>query len=252
MELPHIAILGAMPEEIGQITSQIENKEEKFFGDLKIIQGIWINKPKNNKIRLSIAWSGWGKVSSARAATRIISSAFGDKIDLLIFTGVAGAVSDSLKQWDLVIPSSLFQYDVDARPFFDKFVIPAIAKDHISIEEKLISWAKITLIKALKDDPKLNIFGTVKIGKIATGDNFISDKNYLSNLKNQIPGLLAVEMEGAAVAQVAFQEQVPCLIIRTISDNADEDAATSFDIFLKEYKFKSWFIIESLLNNFSY
>ncbi len=251
MELPHIGILGAMPEEIGEITNQIENKKETFYGDLKIIQGIWINKIKKNKIRLTIAWSGWGKVSSARAATRIISSCFGNKIDLLLFTGVAGAVSDSLNQWDLIIPSSLFQYDMDARPFFERFVIPALDKDNISIDDKLINWSKNTLIKALSDEPKLNNFGSLKIGKIATGDKFISDKKYLSDLKNQIPGLLAIEMEGAAVAQVAFQEKVPCLIIRTISDSADEDAPSSFDIFLEEYKLKSWFIIESLLNNFS-
>jgi len=56
-------------------------------------------------------------------------------------------------------------------------------------------------------------------------------------------------MEGAAVAQVACQEKVPCVILRTISDSADEDAATSFDIFLKKYKLRSWLLIECLLKN---
>jgi len=95
----------------------------------------------------------------------------------------------------------------------------------------------------------LRDFGTINIGKIATGDKFISDREYLEEIKLQIPNLLAIEMEGAAVAQVAYQEKVPCVILRTISDSADEEAATSFDIFLKKYKLRSWLLIECLLKN---
>ena len=250
MNFKHVAILGAMPEEIGEITNQIHDKKEIFYGDLKVIQGTWNDVERKNKILISVAWSGWGKVSSARAATRIISSIYlGEKVDFLIFTGVAGAVSNTLRQWDIVIASKLIQYDIDARPFFEKFVIPAISKDHISIDDKLLKWTQSSLENSKKKDLNLRDFGTINIGKIATGDKFISDREYLEEIKLQIPNLLAIEMEGAAVAQVAYQEKVPFVILRTISDSADEEAATSFDIFLKKYKLRSWFLIECLLKN---
>jgi len=250
MEFKHVAILGAMPEEIGEIVNHIHDKKEIFYGDLKVIQGTWNDVERKNKILISVAWSGWGKVSSARAATRIISSInLGKKVDILIFTGVAGAVSNTLRQWDIVIASKLIQYDMDARPFFEKFVIPAISKDHISIDEKLLKWTQSSLQTSKEKDSNLRDFGSINIGKIATGDKFISDREYLEEIKLQIPNLLAIEMEGAAVAQVAFQEKVPCVILRTISDSADEDAATSFDIFLKKYKLRSWLLIECLLKN---
>ncbi len=250
MNFKHVAILGAMPEEIGEITNQIHDKKEIFYGDLKVIQGTWNDVERKNKILISVAWSGWGKVSSARAATRIISSIYlGEKVDFLIFTGVAGAVSNTLRQWDIVIASKLIQYDIDARPFFEKFVIPAISKDHISIDDKLLKWTQSSLENSKKKDLNLRDFGTINIGKIATGDKFISDREYLEEIKLQIPNLLAIEMEGAAVAQVAYQEKVPFVILRTISDSADEEAATSFDIFLKKYKLRSWLLIECLLKN---
>ena len=179
MNFKHVAILGAMPEEIGEITNQIHDKKEIFYGDLKVIQGTWNDVVRKNKILLSVAWSGWGKVSSARAATRIISSKnLGKKVDILIFTGVAGAVSNTLRQWDIVIASKLIQYDMDARPFFEKFVIPAISKDHISIDDKLLKWTQSSLENSKKKDLNLRDFGTINIGKIATGDKFISDREY--------------------------------------------------------------------------
>ena len=71
----------------------------------------------NNNLYVSFAWSGWGKVSAARAATRIIGFDFNNfPIEFLIFTGVAGAVNRNLKQWDIVIASELIQHDMDARP----------------------------------------------------------------------------------------------------------------------------------------
>ena len=67
-----------------------------------------------------------GKVSAARATTRLLSVKYNKvPIDLMIFTGVAGAVNNKLKQWDIVIADSLIQHDMDARPIYDKFVIPA-------------------------------------------------------------------------------------------------------------------------------
>ena len=82
-----------------------------------------------------MAWSGWGKVSAARAITRILASK--NKIDLIIFTGVAGAANNNLSQWDIVIAEEVIQHDMDARPIFEKFVLPPLNKAKLKSENFL-------------------------------------------------------------------------------------------------------------------
>ena len=129
----HIAILCAMPEEIGVAKENLANITERDFGDLKIFSGEWNkNKEFDKKIYISFAWSGWGKVSSARATVRMIALNHKNlPIDLLIFTGVAGSTNKIYKQWDIVIPNSLIQHDMDASPIFKKFVIPCLGSKEI-------------------------------------------------------------------------------------------------------------------------
>ena len=86
-------------------------------------------------------------------------------------------------------------------------------------------------------------------GLIATGDKFINDKNLLNDIQKDLDDLLAVEMEGAAVAQVAEQEGLPWLILRVISDSADESAKELFPKFIENYNKSSWIIIETLVSN---
>ena len=92
-----MGLLAAMPEELGEITKNLDNLKSKKFGDFEIFTGEWTND-FNKKILISVAWSGWGKVNAAYAATRIINEAEkkNHKLDLLIFTGVAGAIDKSL------------------------------------------------------------------------------------------------------------------------------------------------------------
>tara|TARA_B100001250_G_scaffold384439_1_gene379284 strand:- start:803 stop:1576 length:774 start_codon:yes stop_codon:yes gene_type:complete len=246
----HIGLLCAMPEEIGSTIGNLQNLSETNWGDLKIISGEWCESGSNSpSVYISAAWSGWGKVSAARAATRLLGQYFeGRAIDLLLFTGVAGAAKSALKQWDIVLPTELIQHDMDARPLFQKYVIPALNTGRIASIDKWVEWATT----ALKESVSKNFvehFGTVETGLIATGDRFIADKSLLENLSRELPGLCAVEMEGAAVAQVACQEKVPWLIIRVISDGADNSAAQTFNEFLKDYEKFSWNLIEVLLNN---
>ena len=115
----HIGVLGAMPEEIGSDLSHLQQLESEQHGDLTIHHGTWVEG-----IRLSLAWSGWGKVSAARAATRLLSSA--PDIDLLLFTGVAGAADPALKQWDVVLADAVVQHDMDSRPLFPRFTLSLI------------------------------------------------------------------------------------------------------------------------------
>ena len=245
----HIGLLAAMPEELGQILDNIEIIETNKYGDLEIFSGFWINQNKK-KILLTVAWSGWGKVSAARAATRLISNTFQNcKVDLLVFTGVAGAVNKKLKQWDVILSEAVIQHDMDVRPLFNKFVIPAIGEEQIKVKENLINYFYDVLEKKIRNK-KLSKFKSIHKGLIATGDMFISKKEKLNQLSQEIPNLLAVEMEGGAFAQVAHQENIDWIVIRVISDGANDNAELEFQEFLEKYQYKSWELIKIFLDSF--
>ena len=240
-----------MPEEIGSSIENLSNVSKTKYGDFEIISGTWCGNSKtNNNLYVSFAWSGWGKVSAARAATRIIGFDFNNfPIEFLIFTGVAGAVNRNLKQWDIVIASELIQHDMDARPLFEKYVIPSLNKKIIKANKTLLDLTFKSISEGLNNG-LLEIFGSVHKGLIATGDQFISENELAKKLSNDINQLLAVEMEGAAVAQVATQEKIPCQIVRVISDQADSASPSDFTEFMEEYIQSSAKLVKILLNNF--
>ena len=248
----HIGILCAMPEEVGFTLENLKNIETKTYGDLKIYSGDWCfsnstSKPFN--IHLSIAWSGWGKVSAARAATRLISHKFNKvKVDAIFFTGVAGAINSKLKQWDIIIPYELIQHDMDARPLFKKYEIPALKTVRIKSHKSINDWTLSTLKNSIKDG-SLKIFGNIYEGLIATGDKFISNKKDIEHISKEMEDLFAVEMEGASVAQVAKQEKIPFQIIRVVSDEANENSSEDFSKFLIKYNNHSAKLISALIEN---
>lgn len=249
----HIALLSAMPSEIGKTLDYIENRKEYKFGDLTIYQGrLRNNISEDFSIHLTIAWSGWGKVSAARACTRIISHVSKKlPIDIILFTGVAGAINTNLKQWDIIVADKVIQHDLDARPIFKKYEIPGINQEKLYSSSKWKSWVLNALNKA-KQNNKLEKFGKVSSGLIATGDRFISSKDEIKKISDELGNVEAVEMEGASVAQVAFQEKIPWIIVRVISDEADESAAKNFNQFLKLYEENSWNLINSILNDIEF
>ena len=239
----HLGLLGAMPEEIGSDLSYLTNLSSSIHGDLMIHKGSW-----NDQVHVSLAWSGWGKVSAARAATRLLASEH--SIDLLVFTGVAGAADPALSQWDVVLADAVVQHDMDARPLFPRFTLPALNQDRLQPQQTWFDWAKSALQEA-HSAGELEGFSRPSNGLIATGDRFIGDPAVLQALRDALPDLQAVEMEGAAVAQVAEQEGVPWLVLRVISDGADETAAQSFEDFVKRYEQQAWRLIEALLQRCS-
>ena len=247
----HIGILCAMQEEIGSTTKNLKNLSEKIYGDLKIFSGeLYYEQNDRTPLLISVAWSGWGKVSAARAATRLIGSPFKNQlIDLLIFTGVAGAANLSFNQWDIVIPNELIQHDMDARPLYEKHVIPALKKAKIKSSKSWVKWSTEVLKESIAKN-EIRPFLNVKNGLVATGDQFIASKLVIKTLSEALPGLSAVEMEGAAVAQVALQERIPWLVIRVISDGADNSAQKNFIDFLEKYKKCSWDLINALLKRY--
>lgn len=236
----HLGVLGAMPEEIGSDLSHLQQLRSEQHGDLTIHHGTW-----GEGIRLSLAWSGWGKVSAARAATRLLSSA--PDIDLLLFTGVAGAADPALRQWDVVLADAVVQHDMDSRPLFPRFTLPALNRAQLNPDTSWLTWASTALAQAAQAE-ELEGFGTPSTGLIATGDRFVGDTAVLDALREALPGLKAVEMEGAAVAQVAEQEGMPWLVLRVISDGADASAAQSFGDFIQMYDRRAWCLLQALLS----
>ena len=236
-----------MQEEIGITIDNLKNVTVTQYGDLKIYYGKLKKKvPNYESVNIILAWSGWGKVSAARAITRILAGKY--KIDFIIFTGVAGAANKNLNQWDVVIANEVIQHDMDARPIFEKFVLPPLKKAKLESDTFLNNWIFNSLTNSVKNG-NLNRFGIIKRGLIASGDSFISEESVIKKLSDELPNLEAIEMEGGAVAQVAEQEGVPWVIVRVISDSADVNSAKDFDQFLKDYVLSSWKLIDCFLQD---
>ena len=182
-----------------------------------------------------------GKVAAATTSTMLVEK-FG--VTHVLFTGVAGAGDPGVKVGDIVVADTLLQYDMDASPLFPRFEVPLTGLSHFASDQHLANTVAGAAAEFLGtgfdsviDEAERRFFGLVRPrvhrGLIASGDQFISSAAHINALGAQLPGLLAVEMEGAAVAQVCFELGVPFAVIRTISDNANEEAATDFMRFVK-------------------
>ena len=165
----------------------------------------------------------------------------------MIFSGVAGAVKDNLKKWDIIISDSVLQHDVDASPLFSRFVIPSLNKIKLFPDRYLVSNIYRYLLNE-KNNNNLKGFGNVYKGLIASGDMFISSEEKIKNLRKYFPDLFCVEMEGAAFGQVCYQEKVKWIVLRVISDAANESASNEFEEFVQKYKELSWSLIKVIIN----
>jgi adenosylhomocysteine nucleosidase len=206
----------------------IHGKREYFLGQLWEIDAVCV-------------LSRIGKVAAAMTATTLVEK-FG--VTHILFTGVAGAGSKSINVGDIVIAESLVQHDIDASPLFPRFEVPLTGQAHFLPDERLSLRLAGAAHAFVENDLEQAIDGAVRDefrlrqprvhrGLVASGDQFMNDRLRLEALGVALPGLIAVEMEGAAVAQVCHEMGLPFAVIRTISDNANEDAATDFMRFVK-------------------
>ncbi|MCC2960073.1 5'-methylthioadenosine/adenosylhomocysteine nucleosidase [Massilia sp. IC2-278] len=182
-----------------------------------------------------------GKVAAAMTATTLVEK-FG--VTHILFTGVAGAGDKTVQVGDIVVAESLVQHDMDASPLFPRFEVPLTGLTHFPADHqlgtRLVDAAHGFLDNDFDNaiDPReKTVFGLTRPrihrGLIASGDQFINDAQHINVLNAALPGLVAVEMEGAAVAQVCYELGLPFGVIRTISDNANENAAHDFMRFVK-------------------
>jgi len=230
-----IGIISAMQEEMQTLLDHLDNKISTVKGMRTYYSGKLFTKD------VVLVFSRWGKVASATTATQLIND---HPVDEIIFTGVAGAVNHKLEIGDIVIGNKLYQHDVDASPLFKKYEIPLLDKTFFetsaSRQEKLKSATETFLldynryINPIKSESFNISQPKLFVGNIASGDQFISSMESVSNLLKEIPEICCVEMEGSAVAQVCYEYKIPFSILRIISDKANNNAHIDFPKFAKE------------------
>lgn len=207
-----IGLMGAMDEEIALLLERVEGQNTVIHAGISFVTGQLHGK------EVVVCKSGVGKVNAA-ATTQVLVDRFG--ADTILFTGVAGAVHPELNIGDIVISSSCQQHDMDVTPLgFARGIIPYQDVSDFPADKKLIRLAEEACSKLCEDNNFI-------VGKVLSGDQFISDYDYVRELHETMDGA-CVEMEGAAVAQVCQMNGVPYVILRSMSDKADGTADVNF------------------------
>jgi adenosylhomocysteine nucleosidase len=183
--------------------------------------------------------SRMGKVAAATTATALIER-FG--VSQIIFTGAAGGLGDGVRVGDVVLASGFVQHDMDASPLFPRHEVPLYGRAQFDTDGPLSSRLAQAARAALAHPGQMlgadavAEFGLhaprLHHGLIASGDRFVATAAESAALRRALPAALAVEMEGAAVAQVCHDYGVPFAALRTISDRADDDAHVDFMRFI--------------------
>jgi adenosylhomocysteine nucleosidase len=221
-----LGIMGAMPEEVNKIIDAISEKEIIESGSRIYYKGKLYGQD------VVAVFSRWGKVAAATTATNLILEF---KVDRIIFTGVAGAISPDLNIGDIVVGQRLYQHDMDARPLMRRFEIPLTGKTSYEIPTQNVETIAQAVHNFLKNNKEFRrilskqsiLHPKMLTGDIASGDLFISSTVMKNALLRNLPSVACAEMEGAAVAQVCDDYGVPLVVVRVISDSADEEAHTS-------------------------
>ena len=209
-----IGIIGAMDVEVNGLVARLENKNSETVSGITFYTGDLLGK------RVVIAKCGIGKVFAATCAEAMIIK-YSPR--LIINSGVGGALAKDLSTGDIVIADKLCQHDMDTSPIGDPVgLVSGINRIWFETDER----AATILLDAAKE-LSLN----ARLGSIATGDRFVATKEVKDEIVNNF-GASACEMEGCAIAQVAFINNTPFVVVRAISDSADGEASMDYPTFL--------------------
>lgn len=238
MKRKKIGVIGAMNSEVAHLFDAMTDRTAEPVADLTFYRG---SIGGNDVI---VVRCGVGKVNAARCAQMLIDRYAPDYI---INTGIAGGVGDGLRVGDLVVGTELVQHDFDISSFgYAKGYISGIGNGKsASVFRSDAELTKAFLRTVCTFLPE----NRVHTGRIATGDLFVSDAEAKKRLKNDFSAL-AVEMEGCAIAQTAWVNDVPFLVVRALSDLADGTAASSFETFERETAELSARVIEAFIQAF--
>lgn len=229
-----VGLIGAMDEEVAILKEHMEQTDEQTKAGMKFIHGnLWGTETV-------VVTSGIGKVNIA-ICTQILIDLYG--VNTVINTGVAGSLNNALDIGDIVLSRCAQQHDMDVSPLGDPVgTIPRMDESIFPADETLITLAKSACEKA---NPDIHCH----IGKVVSGDQFIADGKKKEYLIQTFQGDCA-EMEGAAMAQVAYLNQIPFLIIRALSDKADNSGHMDYPVFAKQAIVHTVNLLEEMYRNF--
>ncbi len=239
-----IAIAAAMQQELGALLSAMPDEAPVVLGGREF----WLGHLDGQDV--VVVLSRIGKVAAAMTATLLVHEF---DAELAIFTGTAGGLHESARVGDVVVASALLQHDMDASPLFPRHEVPLYGTDRFvtdtGLSAALAGAARSVLADASVDSPAsvddalgldraaLRAFAInrpeVRTGLIVSGDRFVASAAEGAALRERLPDALAVEMEGAALAQVCHDLGVPFAVVRTISDRADNSAHVDFGRFVE-------------------
>jgi adenosylhomocysteine nucleosidase len=226
-------IIGAMDVEIAHILSQMESKKETKKAGMTFVEGVI------GKTEAVVVKSGVGKVNAALCAQMLIDC-FG--ITHLINSGIAGSLNNEINIGDLVVSTDAVEHDMDATVFgYAKGEAPGMGVKSYEADAQL----RKTIVDTIRiTAPEISVFE----GRIATGDQFISSKETKDAIRDTFRAMCC-EMEGAAIAHAAYLNQIPFVIMRYISDKADEEAEVSYPEFEAAAAKHSAELIVSVIRN---
>ncbi|XCY90449.1 5'-methylthioadenosine/adenosylhomocysteine nucleosidase [Streptococcus agalactiae] len=208
-----IGIIAAMEEELKLLVENLEDKSQET-----VLSNVYYSG-RYGEHELVLVQSGVGKVMSAMSVAILVESF---KVDAIINTGSAGAVATGLNVGDVVVADTLVYHDVDLTAFGYDYGQMSMQPLYFHSDKTFVSTFEAVLSKEEM---------TSKVGLIATGDSFIAGQEKIDVIKGHFPQVLAVEMEGAAIAQATGK---PFVVVRAMSDTAAHDANITFDEFIIE------------------
>lgn len=226
------AILSALPEEQGLLVQHLAHAQRAMHAGRAFWRGELHGRP------VVLALSGIGKVAAATTATALIERFGAARI---VFTGVAGGVGEGVNVGDVVVAQDYLQHDMDASPIFPRWELPGYARTRLPCDpalSALLLEAASACVAGAGGQSGLNSpVHRVHHGLVASGDRFVSAALESGRLRGALREagheVLAVEMEGAAVAQVCLDYGLPFAAVRTISDRADDAAHGDFALFVQ-------------------
>jgi adenosylhomocysteine nucleosidase len=229
-----IAIIGAMEEEVTLLRDNIKEQTQETVAGCEFTFG------KMRGADVILLRSGIGKVNAAMSTTILLEKY---KPDCIINTGSAGGYNPALNVGDAVISTEVRHHDVDVTAFgYEYGQVPQLPAAFLA-DEKLIALAV-----AVADE--MNEFQVEK-GLIVTGDSFMEDPARVEFVRTKFDNLQAVEMEAAAIAQVAYRFEVPFVIIRSLSDIAGKESEVSFDQFIEKAAHNSATLVMKMVASLS-
>lgn len=247
---PRTAIVAAMHDELAGVLSLMPDEQRQRVAG----RDFWCGHLHGQDVVAVL--SGIGKVAAATTAALLIER-FG--VSRIVFTGVAGGLGAGVNVGDVVLARSFLQHDMDASPIFPRHEVPGYGRSVFPADAPLADALELACSRMLGTLPQqlgpqtLNAFGLqaprLHQGLLISGDRFVATTAESQALQRELPEALAVEMEGAAFAQVCHDFGVPLAVVRTISDRADDAAHVDFPRFLREVASRySCAIVEALFS----